>query len=83
MGNNPFGMAYKFVRKKLKCLNAATLNDSIVLDKIVKNLFPQEDITTWENNTPGEEYCKTIHTSTCQRDTTVSIFQNRKDPILF
>lgn len=47
--NNPFGLAYKLVTKKLKCLKLSSPTEADILDEIVAHLFPQQAATTWNN----------------------------------
>lgn len=47
--NNPFGLAYKIVMKKLKQLNSAIPSDPKILVGIVTHLFPPQGITEWDH----------------------------------
>lgn len=53
LDNNPFGLAYKIVTKRLKSCNIATPTDPEALRVIVSHLFPPQDATTW-NRAPLE-----------------------------
>lgn len=47
--NNPFGLAYKIVMKKLKQKDCKIPTDPSMLTKIVMHLFPAQEAITWEN----------------------------------
>lgn len=54
--DNPFGLAYKLVTKKLKCFSAPIPKEAKILDNIVTHLFPQQDATTWASSNLVENF---------------------------
>lgn len=50
--NNPFGLAYKLVTKKLKCLSTPSPTEAVILERIVTHLFPPQLTTSWDNYIP-------------------------------
>lgn len=53
---NPWGLAYKLVTKKLKVLNPEPPKEASVLREIVEHLFPKQQSASWEQNTFEEVY---------------------------
>lgn len=49
---NPWGLAYKLVTKKLKCLAPTAPTEEAILDKVVEYLFPRQEITSWDTFVP-------------------------------
>lgn len=54
--NNPWGIAYKLVTKRLKCLESATPREEPILRGIVEYLFPPGRPTTWDQNVNGDTH---------------------------
>ena len=50
LDNNPFGLAYKIVTKKLKSSTGVQQSDPAVLEGIVRHLFPQQKPTAWSRS---------------------------------
>lgn len=77
--NNPWGLAYKLVTKKLKCLGPSPPREESVLNEIVEHLFPQQETSTWEHNVSTEAFNPPQVTITELREA-VSRFKDRKAP---
>lgn len=77
--NNPFGMAYKIVTKKLNCLNKFSPREPAILDGIVKQLFPRQNMAYWENNVNRDVFSFPSVTSD-EIMKAVSKFDERKAP---
>lgn len=77
--NNPFGLAYKLVTKKLKCLKSSSPTEAEILDEIVIHLFPQQATTPWNSERdPGGFIFPVVTHSEVQLS--ASEFKDRKAP---
>lgn len=76
---NPFGLAYKLVRKKLKCLSTPSPMEATALSKIVTHLFPEQRAPTW-NNQRLEETFNFPEVTLPEIQEAVSRFEDKKAP---
>lgn len=77
--NNPWGLAYQLVTKKLKCLNPAAPREELVLKEVVEHLFPQQEATSWNLNSNSEVFYYPPVTNT-EIEAAVTKFKDRKAP---
>lgn len=76
---DPWGLAYKLVTKKLKVLNPEPPKEALVLEKIVEQLFPQQQSASWETSTFEEVYnYRPVLNS--EIELAISKFKDRKAP---
>lgn len=79
LDSNPWGLAYKLVTKKLKCINSNPPREELTLTRIVEYLFPQQGNTSWENGAMGRVFTFPRVTIT-EIETALSRFKDRKAP---
>lgn len=77
--NNPFGLAYKLVTKKLKCLSVPSPTEDNILGNIVAHLFPQMDATTWATSSSQDRF-RFPEVTIFEVQMAVSKFEDRKAP---
>lgn len=79
LDGNPFGLAYKLVRKKLKCWSTSSPEEATTLYKIVTHLFPEQSMTTWDDNIPEAGF-NFPSVTLLEVQMAVSRFQDKKAP---
>lgn len=77
--NNPWGLAYKLVTKKLKCLNPTPPKEESVLSGIVEHLFPRQETSSWEHSIPNEAF-HFPQVDIDEIESAISNFKDRKSP---
>lgn len=77
--NNPWGLAYKLVTKRLKCLNPTSPKEESILKGIVEHLFPQQEISSWEDSVVDEVY-HFPQVTISEIEAAVSKFKDKKAP---
>lgn len=78
--NNPWGLAYKLVTKKLNCLNPKPPREESVLDGIVEHLFPQQETSSWDQNVPSERIYYFPQVTIAEIEVAISKFKDKKAP---
>lgn len=77
--DNPWGLAYQLVTKRLKCLKPSPPKDAYTLEEIVKHLFPRQNVAPWQNDTTQEVF-NSPAVSFMEIKEIIDKFENKKAP---